>query len=107
MAKIKRQIPATTRARLIPLALNVLGRLLAITPEPLLRAFAAGGGELILWAAPRRRRLLRSNLHHAFPGRPRAWRRGIARESSRRLVETAMLALAAPFLSDERIRRIA
>jgi ADP-heptose:LPS heptosyltransferase/lauroyl/myristoyl acyltransferase len=92
---------------LIPLALNVLGRLLAIAPEPLLRAFAAGGGELILWAAPRRRRLLRSNLHHAFPGRPRAWRRGIARESSRRLVETAMLSMAAPFLSDRRIQSIA
>jgi len=107
MAKIKRQIPPTSRPRLIPFALNVLGRLLALAPEPVLHALAAAGGELILWAAPRRRRVLRSNLHHAFPGRPRAWRRGIARESSRRLVETAMLSLAAPFLSDRRIRSIA
>lgn len=93
--------------RLIQPALNVLGRLLAIAPEALLRALSAAGGELILWLAPRRRRVLRSNLHHAFPERPRAWRRGIARESSRRLVETAMLSVAAPFLSDARIRRIA
>jgi heptosyltransferase-2 len=99
--------PTFSHARLIPLALNLLGRLVALTPEPLLRACATLGGELILWAAPRRRRVLRSNLHHAFPGRPRAWRRRIARESSRRLVETAMLSVAAPFLSDRRIRSIA
>ncbi len=92
---------------MIPLALNVLGRLLAAAPEPVLEALAALGGELILWLAPRRRRVLRSNLHHAFPGRPRSWRRGVARESSRRLVETAMLSLAAPFLSERRIRGIA
>jgi ADP-heptose:LPS heptosyltransferase/lauroyl/myristoyl acyltransferase len=88
-------------------ALKILGRLLALTPEPVLRALCAAGGELIIWLAPRRRRVLRSNLHHAFPGRPRAWRRRVARESSRRLVETAMLSLAAPYLSERRIRRIA
>jgi heptosyltransferase-2 len=93
--------------RLILFALNVLGRLLAVTPEAVLRAVAAGGGELILWLAPRRRRVLRSNLHHAFPDRPRSWRRGVARESSRRLVETAMLSLAAPYLGERRIRGIA
>jgi heptosyltransferase-2 len=93
--------------RLTALALNVLGRLLAATPEPVLHAVSVAGGELILWLAPRRRRVLRSNLHHAYPGRPRAWRRGIARTSSRRVVETAMLSLAAPFLAEARIRRMA
>jgi heptosyltransferase-2 len=92
---------------LIPIVLNVLGRLIALTPEVVLRAVAALGGELILWAAPRRRRLLRSNLHHAYPDRPRFWRRAIARESSRRLVETTMLSIAAPFLEEARIRRMA
>jgi heptosyltransferase-2 len=92
---------------LIALSLNVLGRLLALTPEPVLRAVAVVGGEAILWLAPRRRRVLRSNLHHAFPGRPRSWRRRMARESSRRVVETAMLSLAAPFLRERRIRRMA
>jgi heptosyltransferase II len=92
---------------LIPFALNALGRILALTPEPILRAVAAAGGEMILWLAPRRRRVLRSNLHHAFPGRPRSWRRSMARESSRQVVETAMLSVAAPFLSDARIRRMA
>jgi heptosyltransferase-2 len=92
---------------LIPFALNVLGRLLALTPEAVLRACAALGGEMILWLAPRRRRLLRSNLHHAFPDRPRSWRRAVARESSRRLVETTLLSIAAPFLGEHRIRRMA
>jgi heptosyltransferase-2 len=93
--------------RLIPIALKLLGGLIALTPEPILRVLCVAGGELILWGAPRRRRLLRSNLHHAFPDRPRAWRRRIARVSSRRLVETALLSLAVPFLSERRIRRIA
>jgi heptosyltransferase II len=93
--------------RLIPIALKILGGLIALTPEPILRVLCAAGGELILWAAPRRRRVLRSNLHHAFPERTRAWRRRIARASSRRLVETAALSLAAPFLSERRIRTIA
>jgi heptosyltransferase II len=91
----------------IAFALNVLGWLLAATPEPVLRAFSAASGECILWLAPRRRRVLRSNLHHAFAARPRAWRRRIARESSRRIVETALLSIAAPFLSERRIRTIA
>ena len=81
--------------------------MIAAAPEPLLRAVAAAAGEAILWLAPRRRRVLRSNLHHAFPDRPRAWRRSIARACSRQLVETALLSLAAPFLSEARIRSIA
>ena len=92
---------------MIPLALSLLGRLLAVTPEAVLRALSALGGEAILWLAPRRRRVLRSNLHHAFPERPRTWRRRLARESSRRLVETALLSLASPYLSERRIRAIA
>jgi len=92
---------------LIPFLLSILGRLLAVTPEPILRAVAATGGELILALAPRRRRILLSNLDHAFPERPGPWRSEVARQSSRRLVETALLSIAAPFLSERRIRSIA
>jgi len=87
--------------------LGLLGRLVAATPEPVLRAASVLGGEAILWLAPRRRRLLRSNLHHAFPDRPRAWRRRVARVSSQRLVETGLLSLAVPYLSDDRILAMA
>ncbi len=64
-------------------------------------------GEALLWLAPRRRRLMESNLAHAFPDRTAAWRRGIARASSHRLAETALLALAAPWFSERRIRACA
>jgi lipopolysaccharide heptosyltransferase II len=86
------------------LILQALGWCLARAPEAVPRALAAGGGEGLLWLAPRRRRLMESNLGHAFPERSAAWRRRLARESSRRLVETALLSLAAPWFSETRIR---
>ncbi len=88
------------------LLLQILGWLVAHTPEKLLHLAAAVLGELIYRALPRRRRLIRSNLHHAFPDRPPEWHRRIARSSCRRLVETAFLSLATPHLSEERLRRI-
>lgn len=64
-------------------------------------------GEAVLWLAPGRRRLILSNLHHAFPNRPLVWCRRLARSSSRQLIETALLSLATPHLSETRIRTIA
>ena len=98
--RIKRQIPHSVTT----LVLKTLGWMLARAPEPIPRAIAAAGGEVMFWLAPRRRRLVHSNLSHAFPDRPAAWRRLIARASSRRLVETGLLSLAAPFFSERRIR---
>ena len=93
-------------ARVPLLLLKTLGWLVAHTPEKLLHLVAAALGELMYWALPRRRRLLRSNLHHAFPDRPAAWHRRIARASCRRLVETGLLSLATPYLGAERLRQI-
>ncbi|HVW19772.1 MAG TPA: glycosyltransferase family 9 protein [Opitutaceae bacterium] len=87
--------------------LQILGWVLARTPEALLRLAAAAGGELLWRLSGRRRRLILSNLSHAFPDRSRAWRRRLARASCRRLAETALLSLATPYLSERRIRRIA
>jgi ADP-heptose:LPS heptosyltransferase/lauroyl/myristoyl acyltransferase len=84
--------------------LIVIGWLLAHAPRIVLAAISAILGEAMLGLMPRRRRLIRSNLHHAFPEKPAAWRRRIARVSSRRLIETALLSLAAPHLSERRIR---
>lgn len=53
-----------------------------------------------------RRRVLLSNLHHAFPERTATELRSLARESARRMVETGMLALALPSLSATRLRAI-
>jgi lauroyl/myristoyl acyltransferase len=72
----------------------------------LLRAIAAGLGDLIFFAFPRRRRLILSNLHHAFPEKSPAWHRSIGRQSCRRMIETGLLSLATPFLSETRLRTI-
>ncbi len=92
---------------MLTLALQTTGWLLAHAPEGLLRVFAAVLGEVLWWVEPRRRRLVLSNLHHAFPGRPAGWRRQMGRTCSRRLVETGMLSLATPHLGERRIRAIA
>ncbi len=91
---------------MLTFALKSTGWLLAHTPESLLRGLAAGLGDFIFFAFRRRRRLVLSNLHHAFPEKPAAWHRAIGRESCRRMVETALLSLATPFLGESRLREI-
>jgi ADP-heptose:LPS heptosyltransferase/lauroyl/myristoyl acyltransferase len=86
--------------------LKFTGWLTARAPEPLLSALSAALGDLVFFCLPRRRRLVLSNLHHAFPERTVAWRRHLGRASCRRLVETALLSLATPFLSERRLRTI-
>lgn len=87
-------------------SLKILGWLTAHTPEILLRGLAAALGDFIFFGLPRRRRLVLSNLHHAFPEKPVSWHRAIGRESCRRLVETGLLSLATPFLDERRYREI-
>ena len=91
---------------MLKLLLQALGWILAHTPEWLLHGLATAMGEVMFWILPRRRRLALANLDHAFPDRARAWHRQIARASSRRLVETALLSLATPCLGDRRLRTI-
>ncbi|HEY9155645.1 MAG TPA: hypothetical protein VIM69_10975, partial [Opitutaceae bacterium] len=76
---------------MIKLLLQTSGWLIAHTPEPVLAGIARITGPAIIGMMPRRRRLLYSNLHHAFPDRSREWHRHIAREVSQRLIETAFL----------------
>ncbi len=87
-------------------SLKILGWLAAHTPEAVLRALAAALGDFIFVGFPRRRRLVLSNLHHAFPEKPADWHRGIGRESCRRIIETGLLSLATPYLSERRYREI-
>lgn len=88
------------------LSLKFLGWSVAHTPEPLLRVLAAVLGDFIFFCLPRRRRLVLSNLHHAFPGKPARWHSAIGRESCRRLVETGLLSLATPYIDERRCRVI-
>ena len=85
---------------------KILGWLLAHAPEPLLRFLSAALGNFVFFALHRRRRLILSNLHHAFPEKSAVWHRAIGRECCRRLIETAFLSLATPFLDERRLREI-
>jgi lauroyl/myristoyl acyltransferase len=86
------------------LVIKLLGWSIAHAPEPLLRCVAAVLGDLIFFAMPRRRRLVLSNLHHAFPEKSESWRRSIGRESCHRMIETVLLSLATPYLTESRLR---
>jgi ADP-heptose:LPS heptosyltransferase/lauroyl/myristoyl acyltransferase len=88
------------------LLLKLLGWLIAHTPEAMLRAVSVALGDFMFLALRRRRRLILSNLHHAFPEKPPGWHRAIGRESCRRLIETGLLSLATPFLDERRYRTI-
>ena len=93
--------------RMVKLLLQASGWTLARTPEPALRLLAWSVSRLVYYGYGSRRRLIHSNLHHAFPDRSAAWRAATARECLRRFVETTLLSLATPFLPPERLRRIA
>ncbi len=87
-------------------ALQLTGWLLAHLPVAVLRVLTWLVAIGFYYLVPSRRRLMHSNLHHAFPERSAAWRRTTARECIRRFVETAFYSLASPYLSAERVRRI-
>lgn len=86
--------------------IKVLGWVVAHTPEVVLRCFASLLGDLIFVGLRKRRRLILSNLHHAFPEKPAAWHRKIGRESCHRMIETGLLSLATPYLNATRLREI-
>ena len=58
---------------MLSLLLRTVGFLLAHTPEPALRLLAAGLGNTVFFCLRRRRRLMLSNLSHAFPENSAGW----------------------------------
>ncbi len=91
---------------MVKLVLQITGWTLAHLPEFLVRLAVWFLGALIYALFGSRRRLIHSNLHHAFPEKSAAWRRATARECVRRAVETALYSFACPFMSAGRIQRI-
>ena len=87
------------------LLIKTVGWLLARCPEGIAQLFCNALGDLIYFLPTGRRFYALSNLHHAFPEKPDSWRRKIARQSCRRVVELAAFAVASPWFSDERYRQ--
>ena len=90
---------------MIGFLLDSLGRLLAALPLGLSEFFCNRLGDMLYYGLPGRRRALLSNLHHAFPDKPRQWHRRIGRISCRRTVEMGLYVLASPAFSLERLKR--
>jgi ADP-heptose:LPS heptosyltransferase/lauroyl/myristoyl acyltransferase len=62
-------------------------------------------GWIFYYTFPERRRVLLSNLDHAFPHRSWSWKKHIGRTSCGRMIEMGCLALASPFFTEARIRK--
>ena len=88
------------------LLVQFFGWCCAALPERLIARLCAAIGDLLYFLPTRRRYWALANLHHAFPERSERWRRSIARESLRRLVEMVLFAIASPFFSKKRIERL-
>jgi ADP-heptose:LPS heptosyltransferase/lauroyl/myristoyl acyltransferase len=78
--------------------------LLAHTPPQVIRLICVLCGNIAMIAIPARKRLVLSNLHHAFPGKKQVWYEKICRENFYRLIELGLLSIACGFLSEKRIK---
>jgi len=87
----------------LKLLIQTTGWLVAHTPECALRGVTLVLAELVFAV---RRRVILSNLHHAFSEESERARRKIGRASCRRMIETALLSLATPYLPLTRLRKI-
>ncbi len=84
--------------------LKVLGKSLASCPATIPQWISIVLGDMIYFAPARLRRIILSNLHHAFPDKTLTWHKKIARESCRRTIELGLFVLASPFMSKKRIQ---
>lgn len=85
--------------------INLLGKILSLIPTPILAGLTRIAGYIIYFTTPSRRRILLSNLYHAFPQKSESWRRKIARTSCARMIEMGLFVLASPFLSKKRTEK--
>jgi lauroyl/myristoyl acyltransferase len=86
--------------------LNAFGKLLALTPRPLLRLVCWIFGPLIGWVRPQRKRQAIASLMLAYPEWSARKIRRIYRENARRLIEMGLLVVALPHFSERQLRRM-
>ncbi|PWU04457.1 MAG: hypothetical protein C5B43_04515, partial [Verrucomicrobia bacterium] len=85
---------------------SILGAFFAYMPKIVAAGFAYILGSLIYFSFSKRRYMMLSNLHHAFPNKTEACRKKIAKTSCRRMVELALFLIGSPFFSKKRIQKI-
>lgn len=94
------RLPLRVRLCIIPPAW-----LLARLPHLIRATLASVLGTILYYGFRRRRRILLSNLRHAYPDCPERQLRAMARQSCAGLVEMGLFALCGPFLSRRWVRR--
>lgn len=82
-----------------------LGLFFAYAPTFVAQGFAYIIGTFIYYFFPTRRRMMHANLYYCFPDKSEKWRKHIAIESCRRMVEMGLFIVASPFLSKNRIKK--
>ena len=85
--------------------IKLLGWLLARLPLPVTETLSFLLGGFLYLLPTSRRRILLSNLHHAFPDQPVNWHKRVAIENCRRITEMGLLILALPFLKQQQLER--
>lgn len=82
--------------------LRITGKLLSVLPLSAAEGLASVLGWLLFVVPSRRKRILLSNLHHAFPEKSETWRRRIARVSCSRTIEMGLFNIVSSHFSQER-----
>lgn len=85
------------------LLLKIFGRLCALAPECLVRAFCVCLGSIVGFVQPTRARGTLRSLHHAFPEKSERWRRRVFRESCARMIEMGLYLPASAYFSKRRL----
>lgn len=99
-------LPEISETRMLLRLIQLTGWLIAHLPEPAVQALAWVLGRVLYHGYPPRRRIMLHNLRCSFPERSPHWVHRIAKENCVRIVETALLLLASPSFSDERMRQM-
>ncbi len=85
------------------LVIKISGFIGSLLPECVLCFCCEWFGSIIYLLPNKRKALLLSNLHHAYPDMMDVDRRRLARKSYQRLIEMGIFSLVAPFLSKSRL----
>ncbi len=79
-----------------------LGRTLVFLPAFVSQGICSFVGMLLYRIPSKRRHIVFSNLHHAFPEKTEKWRRQIAKASCRHTIEMGLFSIVSAFFSQKR-----
>lgn len=85
--------------------MQFLGKIFNHFQENSLRFLTNRLGDIIYYLPTKRRKILLSNLQHAFPEKSFSWIKKIARQTCRKTIQMGLFVLVSPFWSREKIHK--